>query len=107
MENICYHCGKGILFGRSHTHHRGVAGGRWKKRAPKTQRIFAPNLQRVDVLDGTHALRVKLCTKCIKRIKKDVRDGVRPFLTLVNYKAPKAAAVEAAATPHSPAAISA
>jgi len=40
----CYHCGKGVLFGRSHTHHRGVAGGRWKKRAPKTKRLFKPNL---------------------------------------------------------------
>ena len=47
---VCFHCGKGVLFGRSHTHHRGVAGGRWKKRAPKTQKIFEPNLQRDDAI---------------------------------------------------------
>ena len=87
--NTCYHCGKGLLFGRSHTHHRGVAGGRWKKRAPKTRRFFRPNLQSVDIMEEGAVIRVKLCTKCLKRIKKDLRDGKRPFLILANYKAEK------------------
>jgi len=78
----CFHCKKGLLYGRSHTHHRGVAGGRWKKRAPKTQRIFSPNLQRIDILKGVEKQRVLLCTKCLKRIRKDIVEGVRPFLTL-------------------------
>lgn len=77
----CYHCKKGILYGRSHTHHRGVAGGRWKKRAPKTQRIFRPNLQRVSIIEDSKKVRVELCTKCLKRIRKDLREGARrPFL---------------------------
>ncbi len=82
--NCCYHCGKGVLFGRSHTHHRGVAGGRWKKRAQKTARIFAPNLQKVAIIEGKDTIRVKLCTKCLKRIKKDMTEGVKPFLKLAN-----------------------
>lgn len=76
----CYHCGKSILFGRTHTHHRGVAGGRWKKRAPKVQRIFKPNLQKVEIIESGKTKRVLLCAKCIKRVKKDLRDGVKPFL---------------------------
>ena len=84
--SVCYHCGKGILLGRSHTHHRGVAGGRWKKRAPKTQRIFRPNLHKVQILEEGEKMTVKLCSKCLKRVRKDVRDGVRPFLTLVAYQ---------------------
>lgn len=80
--NKCYHCGKGVLYGRSHTHHRGVAGGRWKKRAPKTRRIFQPNLQRVEIFQDGKIKRIKLCTKCLKRIKKDLADGKKPFLTL-------------------------
>lgn len=84
--NTCYHCGKGLLFGRSHTHHRGVAGGRWKKRAPKTRRIFVPNLQPVDIMEGGAEKSVKLCTKCLKRIKKDIRDGKRPFLQLAHLR---------------------
>ena len=83
MANICYHCGKTVLFGRSHTHHRGVAGGRWKKRAPKTRRIFKPNLQKVTILENGKEKQVKLCAKCIKRIKKDIKDGKKPFLTIV------------------------
>lgn len=80
--SICYHCGKGVLLGRSHTHHRGVAGGRWKKRAPKTQRLFRPNLQKTQIIEDGEKVTVKLCTKCLKRVRKDIRDGVKPFLTL-------------------------
>jgi len=80
---MCYHCGKTVIFGRSHTHHRGVAGGRWKKRAPKTRRIFRPNLQKVTILENGKEERVKLCAKCLKRIKKDIKDGKKPFLTLI------------------------
>ena len=83
---VCYHCGKGIIFGRSHTHHRGVAGGRWKKRAPKTQKIFRPNLQKVEILEQGKALTVRLCTKCIKRVKKDMKDGVYPFVQIANLQ---------------------
>ncbi len=80
----CYHCGKTTLYGRSHTHHRGVAGGRWKKRAQKTQRVFKPNLQAVIVIEQGEENRVKLCMKCLKRIKKDLTDGKRPFLQLAH-----------------------
>jgi len=80
--NKCYHCGKSVLYGRSHTHHRGVAGGRWKKRAPKTRRIFKPNLQPVKIVEEGKVKRVKLCSKCLKRIKKDMKEGRKPFLTL-------------------------
>lgn len=82
----CYHCVKTALFGRRHTHHRGVAGGRWKKRAPKTQRIFKPNLQKVDIVENGKVKRVKICGKCLKRIKKDISEGVRPFLQLAQYQ---------------------
>lgn len=85
----CYHCGKTILYGRSHTHHRGVAGGRWKKRAPKTRRIFRPNLQTFKILEDGQVKRVKLCSKCLKRIKKDLKDGKKPFLQLVKLSKEK------------------
>lgn len=80
----CFHCKKKTVVGRSHTHHRGVAGGRWKKRAPKTKRLFEPNLHKVYILQNDKKKRVLLCSKCLKRIKKDVKDGKKPFLKLVN-----------------------
>lgn len=85
----CYHCAKTVLFGRSHTHHRGVAGGRWKKRAPKTQRIFESNLQRMNIIEEGKEKRIKLCTKCLKRIKKDIKDGKQPFLKVVKLQPKK------------------
>lgn len=78
-----------FFFGRSHTHHRGVAGGRWKKRAPKTRRIFRPNLQKVTILEKGKEKQVKLCAKCIKRIKKDLKEGKKPFLNLATNVLPK------------------
>ena len=85
---MCAVCGKSAQFGKSYTHHRGVAGGRWKKRAQKTNRIFKVNLQRVTAVEGGFRMQVRLCGKCIKRIKKDVLEGKRPFLNLVNVHPP-------------------
>jgi ribosomal protein L28 len=80
----CFHCGKGAVLGRSHTHGRGIAGGRWKKRAQKTARIFHPNLQPIHIIVKGVDKRVKLCTKCIKRVKKDMAEGVKPFVTFAS-----------------------
>ena len=82
----CYHCEKSLLYGRSHTHHRGVAGGRWKKRAPKTQRIFKVNLVRLSIIENGKAKRIRLCTKCLKRVRKDMKDGKKPFIQLKSVK---------------------
>ena len=85
----CFYCDKGVLFGRTHTHHRGVAGGRWKKRAPKKQRIFEPNLHKMDIMADGEIKRVKLCMKCLKRIKKDLKEGKKPFLNVVKLQPKK------------------
>ena len=82
---ICYVTGKTVLFGRSHTHHRGVAGGRWKKRAQKTQRVFKPNLQKVTIFEAGEIKQVRVCTKVIKRVKKDIIDGKRPKIEIIKF----------------------
>ncbi|OGK30245.1 hypothetical protein A3I56_00575 [Candidatus Roizmanbacteria bacterium RIFCSPLOWO2_02_FULL_43_10] len=78
----CYVSGKTSQFGRSHTHHRGVAGGRWKKRAQKTQRVFKPNLQAISIMEGGRVKKVKIATDVIKRVKKDLREGRKPVVQL-------------------------
>jgi len=55
--------------GRSQKHHRGVAGKRWRKRAQVTPRLFRINLQKKTVVIGGVSKQMRLCTKCIKRIK--------------------------------------
>jgi len=76
------------MYGRSHTHHRGVAGGRWKKRAPKTNRVFKANLQPMAIIEDGDTVRVRLCTKCIKRVRKDMSDGKKPFLQFAHVLKP-------------------
>ena len=70
MSYICDICGKGTVTGSTQRHHRGVAGKRWKFRAQKTARTFKPNLQKVTLLIGDIKEKSKICTKCLKRIKK-------------------------------------
>ena len=74
MAMKCFNCHKGRMVGRQHTHHPGVAGGRWKKRAPKTQKIFKPNLHWAKVKINGMMKRVRLCTKCLRRAKKETRE---------------------------------
>jgi ribosomal protein L28 len=82
----CYITGKGNLYGRSHTHHRGVAGGRWKKRAQKTARIFKPNLQTVSIIEEGVRKQIRVSAKALKRVKKDMADGKKPVITLVSSR---------------------
>lgn len=84
MPATCFHCGKSSLYGRSHTHRRGVAGGRWKKRAQKTLRVFKANLQKATITDSGMTKQVRFCAKCIKRMKKDTLDGKKPFYQLIH-----------------------
>lgn len=73
MANICYNCGKIAVHGSSQKHRRGVAGKRWKNRVTPTPRLFKPNIQLVTVEVGGKPMQVKLCAKCIKRKKFDVK----------------------------------
>jgi len=76
MAYICQICGKKTNVGRSQKHHRGVAGKRWRKRAQATARLFKPNLQRVTLKINSEVQKMRICTKCLKRIKKfgSIRD---------------------------------
>lgn len=58
------------MVGKQHKHHPGVAGGRWLKRAPKTQKIFKPNLHWTKIVVDGNFKKVRLCTKCL-RIEKE------------------------------------
>ena len=67
----CNICGKGRIFGSTSTHHRGVAGGQWKKKAQKTQKIFKPNLHSAWVVNDGVKERWHLCTKCLRTVRKE------------------------------------
>ncbi len=70
MAYKCALCGKGKIITRMGKHHRGVAGGQWKHRAPKTRRVLLPNLHSFKgVLNGVKG-KWLLCTKCLRKVKK-------------------------------------
>jgi large subunit ribosomal protein L28 len=71
MAMICDNCGKGSSQGITSTHRRGVAGKRWKKRAHATIRTFKPNLQSATVIVSGAPVKVKLCTRCIKKFSSE------------------------------------
>jgi large subunit ribosomal protein L28 len=70
MSYVCEICGKKSSMGRSQKHRRGVAGKRWRSRAQATPRLFVPNLQRVSLVVSGEKKQMRICTKCLKRIKK-------------------------------------
>jgi ribosomal protein L28 len=70
MSYVCEICNKKSVIGKQRRHKRGVAGKRWKFRAPATPRVFRANLQKVKLMVSGKICQVRLCTKCLKKIKK-------------------------------------
>ena len=66
----CFLCGKKRQIGRTSRHKRGVAGKQWLKRAQKTLKIFKPNLHVTRLEKNKQKIKAKVCTKCLRRIKK-------------------------------------
>ena len=90
MSIRCDICGKGKIYGISRTHKRGVAGGQWKKKAPKTQKIFKPNLHYAWIpTESGKKVRMRLCTKCLRAIKKGLNKSPKKTSTeIVEQQAP-------------------
>ncbi|HEY3329673.1 MAG TPA: 50S ribosomal protein L28 [Capsulimonadaceae bacterium] len=63
MATLCAVCGKGSQYGRNIRHRHS---GSWALRAPRTQRIYKPNLQSVRTLVQGTPTKLKVCTKCLK-----------------------------------------
>jgi len=73
MSYQCELCYKKSHAGRQHTHHTGVAGGQWKKRAQTTIRSFKPNIHTVTLPVNGIMTRIKACTSCIKRLRFEMK----------------------------------
>lgn len=70
MSYTCQICGKKSTKGFSQQHRRGVAGKRWKKGVKKTPRLFRPNLQTISLKIEEKVKKMRICTSCLKRIRK-------------------------------------
>lgn len=55
----CANCGKGVMYGHNVSHAKN-----------RTNRVFAPNLHPARVMINGAMKRVKLCVKCLRKLKK-------------------------------------
>lgn len=77
----CDRCGKGSLVGSNSAHKHG---GAWAMRAPKSRKVWRPNLQRVRVVLNGKLGRYWLCTRCIKILKKLSAQKKKPVVAPKN-----------------------
>lgn len=54
----CDNCGKGIMYGHNVSHAKN-----------RTRKIFKPNLHRAKILVGGVHRYMRLCTKCLRKLK--------------------------------------
>lgn len=55
----CMNCGKGVMYGHNVSHAKN-----------RTRKIFRPNLHSARILVGATKKTVRLCTKCLRMVKK-------------------------------------
>lgn len=77
MAYVCFNCNKGNWAGRKSQHHKGVAGGSWKHKAQKSNKLFRANLHGLRLMVNDDIQKVKLCTDCISKLRsaKELRVG--------------------------------
>ena len=70
MAFKCDMCDKGRMMGHRVSHAKN-----------RTNHAFKPNLQNKKITVGTRTMSVKLCTNCIKLMKKDKNDALKKAAT--------------------------
>ncbi len=63
MALKCDNCGKGVMYGHNVSHAKN-----------RTKRLFKPNLHSARIVVSGIGKRLRLCTKCLRRAKKDLRE---------------------------------
>lgn len=65
---VCQICAKGSIIQKSGVHQYG---GGWARRATKKRTVWLPNLHYVKVTYGGVRRTMRLCTKCLRRVKPE------------------------------------
>jgi ribosomal protein L28 len=66
MSNFCEICEKVTVAGRRIQHHHAKG---WRFKAPKTKRVFKPNLREVSLDIEGQAIKATVCMKCYKKLR--------------------------------------
>lgn len=62
MAMKCFNCNKGVMYGHRVSHAKN-----------RTNRLFKPNLHYAKIAIAGGNKRVRLCTKCLRRAKKEMQ----------------------------------
>lgn len=62
MGMKCANCGKGVMYGHNVSHAKN-----------RTRKLFKPNLHSARITIGGTSKRLRLCTKCLRMLKKATR----------------------------------
>jgi len=67
MAMRCMNCGKGVMYGHKVSHAKN-----------RSRKVFKPNLHAVRIQVGTNMRKMKLCTKCLRMIKRATEAKIAP-----------------------------
>lgn len=67
---VCEICGKGSIIQKKGVHQYG---GGWARRATKKRAVWHPNLHSVKVTYKGVRRTMRLCTKCLRRVKAQMK----------------------------------
>lgn len=72
MSRVCELTGRKTSFGHNKKHRRGSSGGggRWRFKAPKTNRTWKPNLKKVKLEVDGRVQTMKISMKAYKKLRK-------------------------------------
>ena len=68
MAKFCEICEKQTVAGKNKQHHHSI---QWRFRAPRTNRVFKPNLKKVKLDVDGKLVKANVCMKCYKRLRKE------------------------------------
>lgn len=66
MSKVCEICAKATTAGKRIQHHHSIG---WRFKAPRTNRVFKPNLRSVDLDVEGKKVKATVCMKCYKKLR--------------------------------------
>lgn len=66
MAKVCELCGKSTTAGRRIQHHHSIG---WRYKAPRSKRVFKPNLRKIKVDIEGDVKSIYTCMKCYKKLR--------------------------------------
>lgn len=70
---VCDICKRGSMIQKSGAHQYG---GGWAMRATKKRKVWEINLHTAKVIYGGRHQTMRLCTKCLRRVKEEMKANV-------------------------------